>query len=246
MGFEALAMAFLISTGSPPLGTALSRTEPPPSLRAAFTVEITDGEAFREIHYDPRIADRNARWNLIETRGQSEDLDRVVEEWGSEVSPDGWLIPDDLRASMGGVVDAQDLGSLWRIEFEHQPSSNDGPIDVWAGEHLIGYTWLEPVSQQLVRVEYVAPEGFDVPGNGYVDSYELQYILRQDPEYGVSVISAFMVDVKGEFQGDDMARAYRARVTGLDLFFSSRVEESIYLSRQHKYVPGVIGVAAGQ
>ena len=52
-----------------------------------------------------------------------------------------------------------------------------------------------------------------------------------------------MVDVKGEFQGDDMARAYRARVTGLDLFFSSRVEESLYLSRQHEYVPGVIGVA---
>lgn len=52
MDFGLVAAAFLIATGKPPLDTALTRTEPPTSLRAAFTVELTDGEAFREVRFD--------------------------------------------------------------------------------------------------------------------------------------------------------------------------------------------------
>ncbi|MDF1682077.1 hypothetical protein [Ponticaulis sp.] len=246
MSFAVLAAAFLISTGRPPLETALARTEPPPSLRAAFTVELTDGEAFREIRYDPRIQLPEPRWTVVEANGTSDELDRVVEEWGEEISPDGWLIPDDLEASMGGVVEADDLGRLWRIEFEHQPSSNDGPIDRWASEHLIGYTWLDPVGQNLVRVEYHSFGPFDAPGGGRVDSYTHQYILHQDPEYGVSFISAFMVDVQGEILREDISRSYRARITDIDFFFSSPVEESRFLRQRNAGNGPVIGVMVRQ
>ena len=246
MSFAILAAAFLISTERPPLESALLRTEPPPSLRAAFTVELTDGEAFREIRFDPRAQIPDVRWGILETHGESEELDRVVNEWGDQVSPDGWLIPDDLRASMGGVVEAEDLGRLWRIEFEHQLSSNDGPVDAWASEHLIGYTWLDPVGQSLVRVEYHALGPFDAPGGGHIDAYEHQYILQQDPEYGISFISAFMVDVQGEILREDVSRSYRARITDVDFFFSSPVEESRFLRQQRSVSERAIGVLARQ
>lgn len=232
MNFGLITSAFLMATGQPPLDTALARTEPPTSLRAAFTVELTDGEAFREVRFDPRLQLKSDRWKVISSIGESLELDQAVQTWGSEKAPDGWLIPDDLRASMGGFVDAEDMGELWRIEFEHQPSSNDGPIDVWASHHLIGYSWLEPVSQQFVRVEYEAPEAFDIPGGGHVESYSHSYILAPDPTYGVTFVAAYMIDVIGSYQSKPIDRSYRARITDAEFFFTSPVEEARFLKRQ--------------
>lgn len=232
MNFGLIASAFLMATGQPPLDTALARTEPPVSLRAAFTVEMTDGVAFREARFDPRFPDRKERWTILTANGESDELDTAIETWGNEKAPDGWLIPDDLRASMGGFVDAEDLGDLWRIEFEHQPSSNDGPIDVWASHHLIGYSWLEPVSQQFVRVEYEAPEPFDIPGGGHVDSYTHSYVLAPDPTYGVTFVAAYMVDVVGSYQSEPINKSYRARITDVEFFFTSPVEETRFLKQR--------------
>ncbi|MAP93513.1 MAG: hypothetical protein CMK07_01065 [Ponticaulis sp.] len=244
MDFGLIASVFLIATSKAPLDTALLRTEPPTSLRAAFTVELTDGEAFREVRFDPRISDMNKRWDVVTAEGESAELDMAVTQWGSQVSPDGWLIPDDLRASMGGVVDAQDMGGLWTIEFEHQPSENDGPLDIWASEHLIGQSWLEPVTQQFVRVEYSAPEPFDGPNGGRVDAYHHTYILSPDPEYGVTFVSAYMVDVKGSFLTESLSRSYRARVTAIDFFFSSPVEEALFEATRKKDQPSNLRLVA--
>lgn len=232
MNFGLIASAFLLATGKPPLDTALVRTEPPVSLRAAFTVEMTDGEAFREVRFDPRLKLRSDRWVVTTSSGESEELDKAVQSWGSETAPDGWLIPDDLRASMGGFVDAQDMGELWCIEFEHQPSSNDGPIDVWASNHLIGYSWLEPVSQQFVRVEYEAPEPFDIPGGGHVEEYSHSYVLAPDPTYGVTFVAAYMIDVRGSYQSEPIDRSYRARITDVEFFFTSPIEETRFLQKR--------------
>ncbi|MAK62264.1 MAG: hypothetical protein CMK09_14945 [Ponticaulis sp.] len=226
LGF--IASAFLMASSQPPLDTALSRTEPPISLRAAFTVELTDGEAFREVRFDPRIELATDRWTVIAASGESEDLDHAVEAWGNEISPDGWLIPDDLRASMGGLVETEDMGSLWRIQFEHQPSDNDGPIDIWASEHLVGYSWLEPVSEQFTRVEYIAPAPFDWPGGGRVEAYHHTYVLAPDPTYGITFVAAFEVDVTGEFLTAEISRSYRARITDVDFFFVDPIDEARY------------------
>lgn len=229
LGF--IASAFLMASSQPPLDTALARTEPPISLRAAFTVELTDGEAFREVHFDPRNLPPAARWSVVSAAGESEDLDHAVKAWGEEISPDGWLIPDDLRASMGGLVEAEDMGALWRIQFEHQPSRNDGPIDIWASEHLIGYSWLEPVSEQFTRVEYIAPEPFDWPGGGRVEAYHHTYVLAPDPTYGITFVAAFMVDVDGAFLSREISRSYRARITDVDFFFVDPVDEARFRSK---------------
>ena len=244
MDFAIIAAAFLISTGNPPLDPALVRTEPPTSLRAAFTVELTDGEAFREVQFDPRISDPGGKWVVLTSEGDSEELDKVVKEWGGEIAPDGWLFPDDLRASMGRIVEAEDTGALWKVEFEHQPSDNDGPMDIWASDHLIGYAWLDPINHQFVRVEYEALEPFDAPTAGRVDSYSHAYILHDDPRYGISFVSAYMIDVKGTLLNETIERSYRARITDVDFFFSSPVEEALFLSRQRGNDPAAIGVTA--
>jgi hypothetical protein len=242
MNFGFVAAAFLISTGRPPLDTALSHAEPPTSMRAAFTVELTDGEAFRAVNFDPRITDPAGKWRVVSSEGKSEELDRAVQEWGSEAAPDGWLFPDDLRASMGAVVEADDLGGAWKLQFQHLPSENDGPLDIWVADHLVGYAWLEPVNQNLLRVEYVAPKAFNAPGGGTVEAYEHAYVLRQDPKYGVTFVSAYMVDVQGEYLSTRISRSYRARITSVDFFFSSPVEEALFRSRQKR--AGTAGAGA--
>lgn len=230
MVFGLVAMAFLMSTGDDPLDTALARTEPPISLRAAFTVELTDGEAYREIRYDPRLIE--APWQVITSEGKSHELDLAVEEWGSDVSPDGWLFADDLRASMGRIVEAEDMGAAWLVHFQHQLSENDGPLDAWAAEHLAGSAWLEPVGGYFLRIDYDSFEAFDGPKGGQIESYSQNYLFRQDPEYGISYIWAYEVDMKGSYLGERIDRSYRMQVTDVKFFFASTREEALYRSRR--------------
>ncbi len=231
MVFGLVAAAFLVSTGDDPLDSALVRTEPPPSLRAAFTVELTDGEAFREIRFDPRDPEDEA-WQVVEATGQSRELDFAVEEWGAEDDPDGWLFADDLRASLGNIVDAIDAGAAWQIQFQHQLSGNDGPLDAWAAEHLAGSAWLEPVNAQFLRIDYSAMEPFSGPNGGRIEAYNHTYLLQQDPEYDITFVAAYKVDVRGQFLNTSLDRAYRVRVTDVDFFFSSAAEEALYWSRR--------------
>ena len=244
MGFGLIAAAFLISTGRPPLDTALARSEPPTSMRAAFTAELTNGRAFREVRFDPRFSDGSQKWQVLSSEGDSQELDRAVREWGAESAPDGWLFPDDLRDSMGGIVDAQDLGSAWKIQFQHTPTENDGPLDIWAADHLVGYAWLEPVNQDILRVEYVALKPFSAPGGGTVEAYDHAYVLQRDPEYDITFVSAYTIDVQGKFLSTPMERSYRARITSVEFFFSSAVEEALFLSRQKKHMQEPVGIQA--
>lgn len=232
MIFELVSAAFLMSTGDDPLDTALTRAEPPLSLRAAFTVEMTDGEAYRQVHFDPRDADQP--WQVIVSEGKSRELDTAVSEWGEGIAPDGWLFADDLRASMGRIVDAEDMGAAWRIQFQHLPSDNDGPLDIWAARHLAGSAWLEPVGGYFLRIDYESFEPFNGPQGGKIDSYKHSYILQQDSEYGISYVTAYKVDIEGQYLGERIDRSYRVRISDVDFFFSSTAEEALFRSQQLK------------
>lgn len=229
-----LTAAFLLSTAEPPIDHALDRTEPPGSVRAAFTVQLTDGEAFREVRFDPRLPKDEGRWVVEAAEGKSDDLDRAVDVWSDQTSPDGWLFADDLRQSMGRVVEVEDLGAAWKVHFEHLPSSNDGPLDIWAMQHLAGEAWLDPVTETFVRIDYTSKGPFDGPDGGRVEHYEHNYALQQDPVYGLTFIAAYKVDVQGSFLGRKFERSYRARVTSMDVFFGSPAEEALFVSKQRQ------------
>lgn len=227
---QALAFAFLISTQQAPLDPALSSAEPPASIRAAFTIQLTDGQAYRQVRFDPRLAEKD-RWQVAKSEGKSDGLDRAVENWGSEAAPDGRLFADDLRASMGKIVEAEDLGAAWRVHFRHLPSDNDGPLDVWAADHLVAYAWLEPVSAQLLRVEYIAPEPFDAPEGGRVENYAHSYALQREDRLDITFIAAFQIDVKGKFMSTGFERSYRARVEDVEFFFASPLDEALFMRK---------------
>lgn len=227
-----IAAAFLISTVEDPIDSALMRAEPPASLRAAFTVELTDGETFREVRFDPRLTDD--RWSVTKTEGRSAELDYAVRQWGSQAAPDGWLFADDLRASMGRIVEADDVGEAWRLQFQHQPSDNDGPLDIWAAEHLAGVVWMEPVNAYFLRIDYTALEPFSAPNGGTVETYNHSYFLHQDPEFGISYITAFQMDVRGRFLTTDVAKSYGVRVTEIDLFFATTADEALFRQKRLK------------
>ena len=55
-----------------------------------------------------------------------------------------------------------------------------------------------------------------------------------------------MVDVQGEILREDISRSYRARITDIDFFFSSPVEESRFLRQRNAGNGPVIGVMVRQ
>lgn len=226
---ETLAVLFLMATTRDPLAGALEAADPPDSVRAAFVVELQDDEALRVLRYDPRYPMED-RWEELAREGQSRELDAAVADWQAQVSPDGRLFPDDLGASMGALVEVEDLGAAWRVHFTHLPSDNDGPLDRWAADHLSAVAWLEPTRDRFIRIEYVAHESFDYPGGGRVTAYEQSYQLDADPEFGFSFITGYRVKVEGSFALASISRDYRVKVRSVDIFFASEAEEKLYLS----------------
>jgi len=93
-------IAFVIATTEPPVSEALAATEAPKTLRAAFTLEVTSGEALRVIRFDPRLSGP-AMWQVTDSHGRDGDLDAVLEGWAGDTSMDGLLFPDNLPERLG-------------------------------------------------------------------------------------------------------------------------------------------------
>ena len=153
--FLAFLASFIMMTQAPPLNAALTATEAPRTLRAAFTVELQSQHASRVYAYDPR-EEKGARWRVVSWQGEDDELEEVAANWANEAAPDGRLFPDDLRASMGREVQVEDMGHAWRIAFRHHPSTNDGEFDVWAAERLQAqgrdsfYLWVVAANQRAL------------------------------------------------------------------------------------------------
>ena len=184
-----LVLAYTLSTTIGPVDAALDAAEAPKTLRAAFTVELTSPTATRIFAYDPRL-EQEQRWQIVSARGEDGDLDEVAAHWGAEASPDARLFPDDLRASLGPEVEAEDLGMAWRVRFRHVPSLNDGKYDVWAAERMQATAWLDPVGDRFVRLDYHLPRPVKGPDGGKIRRYNQSYYLETEPSYGMSFVSA--------------------------------------------------------
>ena len=225
----ALLTPFLVTTDSGPLGEALSASDAPRTLRAAFTVTLESDSAIQIFRYDPRLTPA-ARWQLVEDRGEDASLDRVAAEWGAEAAPDGRLFPDDLRASLGRTVEAEDLGGAWRVRFEHTPSANDTEIDLWAIDTLEAEAWLDPETGRFLRIDHRLAGPVAAPGGGRLNRYQQSHYLGIEPTYGLSFVTGFTVELEAGALWRRESRSYRAQITEAEFFFASAADEAQFLA----------------
>lgn len=227
-----VSLAYQMSATSGPVDAALTATETPNTLRAAFTVRLESPRALRTFSFDPREEGAN-RWTLIEARGEDDDLDEAVAAWASEPAPDGRLFPDDLRPSIGRSVNVNDLGGAWRVQFKHKPSLNDGEMDMWIAERVDAEAWLDPVSGKFLRLDYSLPRPVRGPDGGRLTGFGQTYFLESDPEWGLSYIAAYTMnfEAKGGFR--TIRRDYSATVTSIEFFFASDDAKKKFEAQRH-------------
>ncbi len=224
--------ALTLASDAGPLGDAVAAAEAPKSLRAAFTVELTSSSARRVFSFDPRLPE-DARWHMQDWQGVDPTLDEVASTWGLDAAPDGWLFPDDLRESLGPTVTVEDLGEAWCVRFHHHPSANDGTFDVWAGERLRATAWLDPVSGRFLRIDHSLPAPVNAPGGGRLIRYEQSHLLDTDPDFGLSFIAAYTVDMEARAGPRRITRRYAARVTAIEVFFANAAAEADFIAGQN-------------
>ncbi|MEH6694104.1 MAG: hypothetical protein V7675_03635 [Hyphomonas sp.] len=213
-------MALTMVTGSGPMNAALSATEAPRTLRAAFTVELQSDRARRVYAFDPRKQGAE-RWQVVDWQGDDDELEEVAANWAAESAPDGRLFPDDLRASLGRSVEVNDAGHAWQISFRHTPSKNDGEFDVWAAQRLQATAWLDPVGERFLRIDYRLPKPVAGPEGGTLSQYNQSYFLRTEPRWGMSYVSGFSIELEARAAFRKIERRYSANIVKVDFFFAS-------------------------
>lgn len=228
-----LVLAFPLATGAGPMDAALRATEAPETLRAAFTVEMTSDRATRLLRFDPRLPE-GQRWQLQEAYGEDSALDEAAAAWGAEVAPDGRLFPDDLRASLGAHVDVRDFGAGWRLGFNHAPSANDSALDVWASQKLTAEAWLEPEQARFLRIDYHLPRPVRGPDGGRLTRFEQTYLLKSEPEWGLTYISQFRLAFEAKAGFKTIRQSYTAIITEATFFFASEQAERSFVESRKK------------
>ena len=225
------AVLFPLITGFGPMDDALKATEPPKTVRVRFEVELSNGDALRRYRFDPTLTPE-AQWQVLETVGDAEDLDEFGEDWAAEPAPDGRLIPDDLRASLGREVDIEDLGEAWRVSFSHAPSANDDAFDKWAIAQLQASAWIDPVSDRFLRIDYSLPEPVRGPEGGRLTRLDQSWFLETDPIYDLSLITAFSIDFEARAGFSKVSRSYKAKVTFAEILFSNTAAREQFMASQ--------------
>ncbi len=228
----AIFMTLILATGEGPMHAALGATEAPPTLRAAFTVELRSEAARQVIEYDPRRPPAS-RWQVLAREGNDPELDAVAANWAADPSPDARLFADDLRASLGRSVEVDTDGAAWRLAFRHQPNQNDTEYDIWAANRLRATAWLDPVGERFVKIDYELPRPVSGPSGGKLTRYSQSYFLKTEPRWGLSYVSGFAIDLEARVALRRIQRRYSAEVTDVYLFFASmEAEEAFLLSQQ--------------
>ena len=234
-------MLFLGLTVLPaPVEAALEAADTPLAVRAAFDVELRSGDAVQVFSYDPRLPQDDA-WTLRFAEGDDAYLDEIAAHWGAEPSPDGRLLPNDLRASLGRDLHVEDFGDAWRLGFEHTPSANDGELDLWVGARVDATAWLSPELGQFLRIDYHLPKPVRGPEGGRILSYEQSYFLEPDAVYNLSMVTAFSLSVTARAGWKTVRQSYSMRVLKLEVFFATPDDEAAFLQARTQSRIGVAG-----
>lgn len=212
-----------------PVEAALRASEAPKTVRVAFEVELRSDSAMQSFAFDPRQPP-DKRWRLIDAKGEDAYLDEISAAWGAEVAPDGRLFPDDLRESLGQAVEIEDLGSAWKLSFDHTPSANDGAFDIWAAGNLKAVAWLSPDRGRFLRIDYELPAPVDGPEGGRLLAYEQSYILQDDPVYQLSLITSFRLCLMARGFLRTEERSYDMQVRKAEVFFATPEDEARFIA----------------
>jgi len=227
MGLVSAAF-FQLTFAAGPMDTALKATEAPPTLRAAFTVELASRKAKRTYRFDPRLEETD-RWQLVAATGEDSALDEAGAAWGAEAAPDGRLFPDDLRASLGERVQVDDLGAGWRLRFRHTPSENDTELDVWATQRLQATAWLEPDTGRFLRIDYTLPRPVRGPNGGRLTQFEQTYLLETEPVWNLTYVLRYRLNFVAQGGFRTVRQSYEATVEEASFFFASDDAREAYL-----------------
>lgn len=228
-----ILISLTVATGTGPMHGALQATEAPPTLRAAFTVELSSRDARQTYQYDPRLPE-NRRWQLVSRQGNDPELDAVAANWSMEPSPDGRLFPDGLRARLGQTVEIDTENHTWRVGFRHHPDHNDSEFDRWAAERLEATAWLDPVGERFVRIDYTLPRSVRGPAGSRLTRYDQSYFLRTEPRWGFTYVSSFAIELHARAGLQRIRRRYEADIRNVSFFFASPQAEDLFLaSRDH-------------
>src|SRR5689334_1339052 len=193
------------------LDRALDAVEPPPALRAAFRATLASGNAVRKIEYDP-YAPRGEQFKVTMEYGADEELDAVVDSWRQERQADVRLFADDLRASLADArVSA--YGDALSIDFKHQISPNDGPVDAELSARMKGRLTLDPTTGYLAKVEYAIDKPVKLTNGPTLSQYNQTYDFSYSERWGVSYVSSYEIEARGGAWGVAQIRTIRVTLT---------------------------------
>jgi hypothetical protein len=218
------------------LERALDAVEPPPALRATFRATLVSGSAVRRIEYDP-YAEPGQQFKITMEYGEDEELDAVVAGWRDEGQADARLFADDLRLSLGEArVSA--YGAGMSIDFRHQISPNDGPVDAQISSRMAGRLTLDASNGYLRQVQYSIVKPVKLDDGTTLTNYDQTYDFGYSERWGVSYVVSYELEARGGQWGMSESRTIRVTLTDVAFGLAGDAKQEI-ASRPAPYLPGL-------
>jgi len=218
------------------LDRALDAVEPPPALRATFRATLVSGAAVRRIEYDPYAAPGD-QFKVTMEYGKDEELDAVVAGWRDEGQADCRLFADDLRASLGEArVSA--YGDGLSIDFRHQISPNDGPVDAQISSRMVGRLTLDPANGYLSKIHYNIVKPVKLDDGTTLTEYDQTYDFSYSERWGVSYVLNYELEARGGRWGMSESRTIRVTLTDVAFGLAGDAKQEI-ASKPAPYVAGL-------
>jgi hypothetical protein len=219
MAFSLLALAVLQGSPEAQLAKALDEAVPPPALRAAFHATLSTDNGVRRIEYDP-YAPAGQQFFVTQSYGKDEELDAVVNAWRAEGQADVRLFADDLRSSMGEGKIAK-VGDSWDLQFRHQISPKDGPVDRLISPLMNGELQLNPANGHLARITYSIERPFKLDNGTTVSEYRQSYSFGYSWRWGVSYVQTYELEARGGKWGLSESRRVKVELTDISFCLAS-------------------------
>lgn len=219
MSLAYIAFALLQASPEQQLAAALDAATPAPALRASFRATLTTDKGVRRIEYDP-FAASGPQFLVSQSYGKDDELDAIVNGWRTEGQADVRLFADDLRSSMGEGRFTRE-GQTWDLQFRHQISPKDGPVDRLISPLMNGELQLDPVTGHLARVAYSIDRPFKLDDGTTVSEYRQTYAFGYSNRWGVSFVQSYELQARGGKWGFSESRRVRVELTDVTFGLAS-------------------------